>query len=248
MCAVSIPLQAHVVVHVADPVAAVEQCVAVADSGLRSVFLIDHLGRDPVVLFSTAVAARRRCPSLEIGLNVLTVNPVLAAEVIAAALEVGDLDRLDAFWCDDVTGGDASGAQARDLREMFAAGGPLARVTLFGGVAFKYTDSYTDDPARAAAEAVRWSEFVDVVTTSGPGTNSCAEVGKVAAVAAAVPDGKRVGLASGVSPENLGSYAPYCSDVLVASSLETGPYSGVFVPARLTEMAGSLRAQQQLRQ
>ncbi len=62
----------------------------------------------------------------------------------------------------------------------------LAGVALLGGVAFKYTPSYTADPI-AAATAVREMEpFVDVVTTSGSRTGMSPQVAKIAAMKHAI--------------------------------------------------------------
>lgn len=150
-------------------------------------FLIDHRGHGPSDTFAVASTVHERCPTLHVGVNLL-VGPVCAAERVAAALDPGDVAHLDAVWCDDICGGDPTMRTAAEVHSLFTEG-PLGAVTLFGGVAFKHTDRYTDDPTAAALGA-----------------------------------------------RMLAGYAPWCTDVLVASSLETEPYSGVLRTDRLTEM------------
>lgn len=83
-----------------------------------------------------------------------------------------------------------------DLRAV----NPLAAaVTYYGGVSFKYTAGYTDDPDIAAESARALNPFVDVVTTSGPGTGKAAPVSKLVAMKHAIGS-QRLGLASGRRP------------------------------------------------
>lgn len=109
----------------------------------------------------------------------------------------------------------------------------LAGVALLGGVAFKYTPSYTDDPVGAAAAARELEPFVDVVTTSGPGTGMSPQPEKLAAMKHAI--GKPLAVASGIGPDNIHGYAGTVDQILVASSVETQPYSGIFDVAMLAE-------------
>jgi predicted TIM-barrel enzyme len=232
----------HVVIHVLSSAQAVEQCRVVVDHGVGSVFLIDHRPQSSRLLFDAVAAVQGDVTGLRVGVNLLHGDPVAAAAEVAAAVAAGRVDALDAFWCDDVTGGWDGLEVPAALAEQFRTAPELAPTDCFGGVAFKYTPRYTDDPAAAALEASMFAGYVDVVTTSGPGTNRSASIDKVAAVAAAVPDGIRVALASGVDAGNVAGFAPWCTDVLVASSLETEPYSGQLVPERLAELRAALDA------
>ena len=76
---------------------------------------------------------------------------------------------------------------------------------------------------------------VDIVTTSGPGTDRPASIEKIKAIRQAIGE-KPLGLASGVSIENIDNLKPYVDDVLVSSSIETAPYSGEFVRPKLYEL------------
>lgn len=233
----------HVVIHLRSPRHAAAQCGVAVDAGATSVFLIDHYGGGVSNLWSSVMAVRAAYPGLLVGVNHLGGGP--PAQVmhdVAEAVTAGDLDRApDALWCDDARGGarDESGAEkAWAVKRQLIQ---LADMTYFGGVAFKYTSSYTDEPAASAREAGVMAPFVDVVTTSGSGTNRSAPTAKVSAMQAALRGG-RLALASGVSPENVADYAPFVSDVLVASSIETAPYSGELVPDRVSALVNAAKA------
>ena len=68
-------------------------------------------------------------------------------------------------------------------------------------------------------------------TTSGSGTGIPPTVAKLRAMreAAARP----IAVASGISSSNIGNYESLVDEILVASSVETAPYSGVFEMAAL---------------
>ena len=90
----------------------------------------------------------------------------------------------------------------------------------------------------AARRAKPW---MDVITSSGPGTGYAASVEKAKALrsgAGAHP----LALASGVSPENVDGFLPYVDAFLVASEIETESYSGVLLPDRTRELAERIHA------
>ena len=112
----------------------------------------------------------------------------------------------------------------------------------FGGVAFKYQrtvpDSLLPDAARQA------TPWVDVITSSGPGTGYAASVEKAKALRSGA--GRHpVALASGVSPENVAGFLPYVDAYLVASEIETAKYSGVLVPERTKRLAERIHGWEQ---
>lgn len=84
----------------------------------------------------------------------------------------------------------------------------------FGGVAFKY-QRHVEDFESACRVATR---YMDVVTTSGPGTGHAAEVEKIRRMKAAlgvIP----LAIASGVTPENVADYLPHADCFLVATGI-----------------------------
>ncbi len=88
------------------------------------------------------------------------------------------------------------------------------RGLLFGGVAFKYQRE-VNDVARAAAIAV---EYMDVVTTSGPGTGRAADAHKLQRMKSVMGEAT-LALASGVTPENVTLYLPHVDCLMVATGI-----------------------------
>ncbi len=90
------------------------------------------------------------------------------------------------------------------------------RALYFGGVAFKYQRRVQDVQA-AARKAMR---FMDVVTTSGPGTGQAADISRIRLMKEALGEFP-LAIASGISPKNVGAYLPYSDCYLVATGIST---------------------------
>lgn len=199
-------------------------------AGADGVFLIDHLTQNPEVL--TNAYARVRSAMGEkayIGVNYLSLLPHGAVEWLHNNLDNNQLP--DALWADY-----ANRVRAINIPDMKETlGVPDNKLRYFGGVAFKYTPEYTDDPYEAALIAAGSKARVDVVTTSGPGTGKKVGVDKVAAMKGAIGT-KELALASGIDIENIDSFRPYVDTAIVASSVETGHYSGVFDLPKLHDL------------
>ena len=84
----------------------------------------------------------------------------------------------------------------------------------FGGVAFKYQRP-VDDLAQAAMIA---ADYMDVVTTSGPGTGHAASLEKISCLKQALGD-QPLAIASGITPENVGDYLDRADCFLVATGV-----------------------------
>jgi hypothetical protein len=99
----------------------------------------------------------------------------------------------------------------------------LPHTELFCGVAFKYSgnEDLTGEELREHCSIV--AAVCDVPTTSGKATGYSAHIGKIKEIASYLPDGKRLGIASGVDLENVEDYLNAgVTDFLVATSLVTG--------------------------
>jgi predicted TIM-barrel enzyme len=83
-------------------------------------------------------------------------------------------------------------------------------------VAFKYQRQIEDLEA-ACRIACR---FVDVVTTSGPGTGQAASVVTIRQMKQAL-GGWPLAIASGITPENVGDYLPFADCFLVATGISS---------------------------
>ena len=90
----------------------------------------------------------------------------------------------------------------------------------FGGVAFKYQRPVSD----SAKAAVIAQHFIDVVTTSGPGTAESASIDKIQGMKQAIEPAP-LAIASGITPDNVQDYLPWIDYFLVATGISDDFYN-----------------------
>lgn len=194
-----------VVIHVEGGVQALRNARIAANEGVDGVFLINH--HIPYVsLLECAAYIRNRVPRLWIGVNCLGLG--------AGAVEVIPKN-MQGLWVDNAMIEESAkdpvlGARGFSWKRKDVGWEGL----YFGGVAFKYQAPVTD-LARVARLAM---PFVDVITTSGPGTDKPADVGKIRTMKQAIGN-HPLAIASGIRPENVREYMPYTDCFLVASGI-----------------------------
>lgn len=191
------------VIHYLNTDLAIEQAHIAKDAGADGVFLINHHGDDAVLgLVATRIKAEH--PAFKVGINLLA-SPPMEAALMASRLG------LDMVWADSM-GVSSRGltAEGSDLSQ-FAADHP--EIELFASVAFKYQAPDLDPPA--AARNAHAAGFIP--TTSGDATGHAPDVFKVASMSAECAG--RLAVASGMTPENIGEFAPLLSSVLVATGV-----------------------------
>lgn len=202
----------HIVVHVSEGPGAVGQLrhnlKAAQKAEVDGVFLIGH-GLPATKLLRSAEQAFQMAPDLTYGINFLDLNAAQAAYYAAFLQDGGML--LDHLWIDNprVLSFDHRAAQA-------LCQAPKKPIAIFGGVAFKTQPPVPDEQLESVV--AQGCKYLDVITTSGPGTGHAADVARVARIhelAGTTP----VALASGVTPENVADYAPYVDYVLVATGV-----------------------------
>ncbi|OGL35823.1 hypothetical protein A3F65_02335 [Candidatus Saccharibacteria bacterium RIFCSPHIGHO2_12_FULL_47_16b] len=229
-------MKIYPVVHIKTPEIAVLQADLAFTSGADGVYLIDHgSGVNNSHLFQTFNVVKAAHKNDFVGINPLGAGDALGSlKVIKTAYDRGQLKYLpDGLWVDQAKFG--SGETAFEALKAYRQGHPeLNGVKVLGGVAFKYTKDYTDAPQEAAAQAVQAAPFLDVITTSGEGTGRPPSVEKIKAMKEIA--GCQIAIASGVSIGNVKTYAPYADELLVATSIETQPYSGIFDLNRLKQL------------
>ena len=192
------------VVHPVTKVDALRSIDIVVEAGCSGLFLINQ-GMSSRDVLDLAQETKRNHPHLWVGLNLLGHTLESAYNTIGQA-------SLDGMWadCTPVTVAGIHGLFDHNLNRK---GYP----TLFGGVAFKYQTPVADEYLERTAEIA--STYVDVVTTSGPGTGIPASVEKIEAMKRGV-GAKALGLASGVDIDNVSLYTPYVSAFLVGTGIE----------------------------
>jgi hypothetical protein len=207
----------------------VEQADTAFELGADGVYLIDHYNgaQDTRRIFETLTEVREHGPDRYVGLNILGLTvPEAFGRIAGAKL----LQLPSDLWVDDVReGGELD--KALEFRKSLS---DLAAVSLHGGIAFKYTPTATNNANAASAETAVLKRYVDVITTSGLGTGKPPTVEKLAAMKF-VSGGKPVAVASGIDLSNIESFGGIVDEVLVASSVETRPGSGVFEPSVLKD-------------
>ncbi len=219
------------VVHINDIHRAVEQTGVALELGADGVYLIDHQEPATDRLFDTFNLSRSEYQGVYIGMNILCLRGAYQAfEAIYRARDSESLDEYpDGLWVDDAR---IDAVEAKELREAHPE---LATVRYLGGVAFKYSPYYTDDPGEAVSELIKLRSYVDVVTTSGPGTGVPPSPDKIRAMHEAAK-GQPLAVASGVSADNLEDYSGAIDQLLVATFIEASPGSGVFDRSKLKDL------------
>lgn len=193
------------VIHVANEAQAMRNVLLARDAGCDGVFLINHgMKADRLLLIQHAV--RDEQPKLWMGVNCLSVP---TAEVFAL-LD----DTVDGVWVDDAGIDENNGPQpeADAIESARQASGWSG--LYFGGVAFKYRREVGELEQAARIS----SRYMDIVTTSGPGTGEAAEPNKLGRMRQALGTFP-LALASGVTPENVTDYLPFVDCFLAATGI-----------------------------
>lgn len=196
------------VIHYADDDQALRNAERVAQVGCEGVLLIEMQGRSRP-LPDIARVIKRRHPELLVGINFLGID---AADAVRANIASG----LDMTWTDEqpTHSADAPWDEAEKLREeLSAAPGHL----LFVGVAFKH-QRHEPQPEAAARRAL---DMGFIPTTSGAATGVAAEISRIERLRAGIGPEAPLAIASGITPDNAGAYAPLLSHILVATGVSS---------------------------
>ena len=102
-------------------------------------------------------------------------------------------------------------------------------------MAFKYQRHVSD--LAGACDVAR--QFMDVVTTSGPGTGRAAGLEKIRAMKQALGEFP-LAIASGITPENVGDYLAVADCFLVATGVSKNFYE--LDPVRVKALVDQVRA------
>jgi len=195
------------VIHVATERQALRNASIAYDAGADGVFLINHTTSSAELLdIHAAVAAA--FPAWWIGVNCLDLEP---RNVFGAVSR-----RVDGVWVDNAMIDEEGAEQTAGQRVLDAQREHGWNGLYFGGVAFKYQREVEN--LQAAARIARG--YMDVVTTSGPGTGQAAHVEKIRTMKEALGDFP-LAIASGITPDNISGYLPFSDCYLVATGIST---------------------------
>lgn len=210
------------VIHLRDDVQGHREADKAFDAGADGVFFINHFGDDAMAV-RLATETKRKRNDWYVGINLLASGPVVAFEQAITA-------RLDGVWADAV-GVDSTGlnGKAQDLRQLHVR---YPAIDIFAGVAFKYQA----EDANPMGTVHQLNNLGWIPCTSGASTGTAAEVNKVANLGNVSSTG--LGLASGVTLDNVADYLPYVSHFFIASSISHDDYTFDF--ECMSAMAGRI--------
>lgn len=193
------------VIHV-DSLAQAHRNAGIArDAGADGVFLINHGMADEALLdIHEAVADAHH--GWWVGVNCLGLS---AEQAFKSASP-----KVCGVWADNAKIEEGEQSQPYAERVLAAQRVQAPNCLYFGGVAFKYQRP-VEDLEVACRVAAR---YMDVVTTSGPGTGHAAEIKKIARMKRALGE-TPLAIASGITPENVGGYLPHADCFLVATGI-----------------------------
>jgi hypothetical protein len=213
------------VIHVKSEKQALFNAAIARDLDADGIFLINH-GIKSHILFDVFNKVKSEFPDLWIGVNCLDLSP---AEIFSKVpVDVAGV------WVDNahIHEDHNDQSEAGKVLEIQKANGWSG--LYFGGVAFKY-QRHVNDLEKAALVA---SHYMDVITTSGPGTGLPANVEKISRMNAALNDFP-LAIASGITPENIHKYLPYAVCFLVATGISKDFHN--FDPERLQILIENVR-------
>lgn len=190
-----------VIHHVNSELSMSNAAIAFA-AGSDGVFVISMDGND-APLCDAARQIKEKWPDKFVGVNHLTMAPADSMRLNLAA-------RLDGTWSDYamIRGKtfDERAAAVRDCRPQ--------EHQFFASVAFKY-QAKEQAPAEAALCAL---SLGFIPTTSGSATGKAARIEKLQEIRNGIGDGS-LAIASGITPENIETFAPFLTHILVATGV-----------------------------
>jgi uncharacterized protein len=193
------------VIHVESLDQALRNLEIAQNAGADGAFLINHeiSSRD---LLGIHTSAHERFSDFWMGVNCLDLAP---EDVFQAAS-----NDVRGVWADNAMIDEDAFEQPEATRVLTARRSRGSNSLYFGGVAFKY-QRQVSDLSRAATLS---RDYMDVVTTSGPGTGQPAHIEKIRVMKEALGEFP-LAIASGITPDNVGHYLPHADCFLVATGI-----------------------------
>jgi hypothetical protein len=197
-------------------------------AGCPGIFLINH-STDYDSLLEIHHQVYKEFPDWWIGVNCLDLSPVEVFPKVS--------DEVAGIWVDNARIDERAEATDQHQAEAIMEARERSGWTgiYFGGVAFKYQRAVVD-LTRAAQLA---SRYMEIVTTSGPGTGLAADIQKIRTMKLGLGDSP-LAIASGITPENICKYLLHADAFLVATGISSS-FTEID-PERLTALMQRVRA------
>jgi protein-tyrosine-phosphatase len=213
------------VIHVESEEQALRNTMVARESGGDGVFLINH-GMSHERLLEIFAVVHAAHPDWWLGVNCLGLPAIDTFNAVAS--------EVAGIWVDNAEIDERAADQPH--AESIASARRKAgwEGLYFGGVAFKYQREVKE----LAVAARISSRYMDVVTTSGPGTGQEAHREKIATMKEAIGDFP-LAIASGITPENVKSYLDKADCFLVATGI-SDTFSELD-PVRVRELVSNVR-------
>jgi len=214
------------VIHIKDAGQMLRNAAIAHKHGCDGIFLINHGGMSYDVLIGAYSILCKKFPDWWIGVNCLDLDPVKVFSKISQG--------ISGVWMDNAMINENSKDQPEAIMIQKAREESGWRGLYFGGVAFKY-----QRPVSEWAKAARIAtNYMDVVTTSGPGTGEPAYLGKIKEMKQAIGDNP-LAIASGITSQNIRSYLGVVDYFLVATDISKNFWE--FDPSLVKELVHRVR-------
>lgn len=209
------------VIHVQSEAQAVRNIQLVISEGAQGVFLINH-DFPYTELVPIILNVRERFPYLWLGVNFLGVGGDVAFKILGGLIQTHSC-HIDAYWADNAYIDERTPTVQEKADKIQKIRGESGWDGLyFGGTAFKCQRQVPLEYVQKAASIA--TRYMDIILTSGSGTGISANLQKIINMQKGC-DGKTLGLASGVTPENALTYVPYVDCFLVATGISIDFYN-----------------------
>jgi predicted TIM-barrel enzyme len=192
------------VIHVKYTEQVLKNVGVAQEAGADGIFLVNH-STQWSHLQEVFQEVKEEAPSLWVGVNSLDMFPEQT---------FGAFPEADAIWIDNAGIDENWGPDAQPSAYRITQAAQEFDGLYFGGVAFKYQRA-VENVGTAASIAC---DYMDVVTTSGPGTGQAANPEKVLRMKEAMGS-HPLAIASGITPENVEEFLPYVDHILVATGI-----------------------------
>lgn len=214
------------IVHTRD--GAINTAIREADRALKlgadGVYLTDQFNgvKDNKPLFETYRRIQINNPEKYVGINIFSASQYVSINALAKFLEKSDESELapSGLWVDDIRFNEL---KKRATIELINSDPKLQNIRLLGGIAYKHTSTYTENPVMAANETVQLMDLVDVAVANGMNNDGSLAVEKLSAMKDAARD-KTLAVVGNLSIENVARLDGIADEIIVTRS--SGSYYG----------------------